>query len=188
MTVSTVRGSPLPTRHLRSASVLLLIVATFACQSTPRACRDIELAPRAKEQLSQAEARVDFKTVRPCARAGVFTVSSVYVDVIPRDTHEPRVSFAVTSHGQEAFVWSETRDMVPFTAIPAGTHHLTLAVGDIVARGFAGPSGTGVDTAYIRWRSGGITYELAATLRPWLTEAEVRDLADGLMTRTAVQP
>lgn len=169
--------------------MLLLLIATFACESAPRVCSDIPLSPAAEQRLSQGQARLNFEPLRPCARAGTFSVSSVYVDVIPGEVPEPRVSFVVTSRGQEAFVWSQTRDTVPFTAIPAGTHHVTLTVDETVARGFAGPSGNGVDTAYIRWRSGGgITFELAATLRPWLTEADVLILTEGLMTRSAREP
>lgn len=178
-------GAPLAT----VASMTLLLVSVLACGVAPRVCSDITLSSAAEQELAQARARLSFEPVRPCARAGVFTVSSVYVDVIPRDAREPRISFVVASRGQEAFVWSQTRDMVPFTAIPAGTHHLTLNVDEIVARGFAGPSGDGTDTAYIRWRSGaGVTYELAATLRPWLTESAVLDLAEGLMKRGAGAP
>ena len=49
--------------------------------------------------------------------------------------------------------------------------------------GFAGPSGSGPDLAYLRWRLGGVTFELAATLSHWLTEPDVQAIAEALISR-----
>lgn len=172
----------------RLMAVVLFAVMASSCESSPRVCTETPMAPAAEEDLATAVARLSFEPVRPCARSGGFTVSSVHVDVLPRGRGEPRISFIAAARGREAFVWSQTRDQVPFSAIPAGTHVVTVAVGETVARGFAGPSGTGADTAYVRWRDAEITYELSATLRPWFTERAFLDLAHGLMRLVAPQP
>ena len=88
-----------------------------------------------------------------------------------------------TGTATHAFVLSQTEAPVPFRAIPLGSHWLRVDAGGLLAEGFAGPAGTGDDIAYLRWRRGGVTFELAATLRPWLTERDVQDLAAGLMLR-----
>jgi len=49
------------------------------------------------------------------------------------------------------------------------------------AEGFVGPSGTGVEFAYLRWRRGGVTAELAATLRGRLTLGELERIAAALV-------
>ena len=74
---------------------------------------------------------------------------------------------------------------MPFSAIPQGTHRLRAAGAGVTASGFAGPSGSGVDLAYLRWRTSGVTFELAATLHPWLTERDVRAIAEALITQQA---
>ena len=103
--------------------------------------------------------------------------------MLPGDRPEPRISFTVARGDEHAYTLSQTRAELPFRAIPQGTHHLEAHAGGQVATGFAGPGGSGVDLAYLRWRRLGVTYELAATLRPWLDEEDVQALAVALMER-----
>lgn len=131
--------------------------------------------------LPSGAAQLDFVPQPPCTFDRAFIVTSVFTDVIPGSPPQPRINFVVSRQGQEAFVLSETPASVPFSAIPISTHRVRVTVENVVADGFAGPSGTGVDTAYLRWRTHDVTFELAATLRPWLTEGDVRSLAAGLI-------
>lgn len=80
---------------------------------------------------------------------------------------------------------SQTRALVPYTAIPRSTHRLQSSADGVTAAGFAGPSGSGTDIAYLRWRADGVTFELAATLGPWLTERDVVAIAEALIARDA---
>jgi hypothetical protein len=133
--------------------------------------------------MPAASTRLDFSPQRPCAFDVALSVTSVFVDTLPGSPPQPRINFVVTRGGEAAFVLSETRALVPFSAIPQGSRRIRVAAGRGVADGFAGPSGSGTDIAYLRWRLDDVTYELDATLRSWLTEADVRALAAGLMER-----
>ena len=111
-------------------------------------------------------------------------VTAVFEDAIPEQgALLPRVNFVVGRSGERAFIFSQTRALLPFSQIPQSTHRLRASAAGVSADGFAGPAGTGEDIAYLRWRSGGVTFELSATLRPWLSESDVRTLAEGLMGR-----
>jgi hypothetical protein len=87
----------------------------------------------------------------------------------------------VTRDRQRAFLFSQTTARLPFTQIPQGTHRLSVLGAGIVADGFAGPAGTGDEIAYLRWRRDDVTFELSATLRPWLTEQDIRRLAETMI-------
>ena len=167
------------------AASLLVATAVAAAACGPRGpCADIELSPEAARSLAEIERSSAFPIMRACAYEPEFTVGRVSEDRLPEDgQHFPRVSFSVHRDGEHAFVLSQTEARVPFRAIPLGSHWLRVDADGLLAEGFAGPAGTGNDIAYLRWRRGGVTFELAATLHPWLTERDVQDLAAGLMER-----
>jgi hypothetical protein len=99
-----------------------------------------------------------------------------------------RISFIVERSGERAYVLSETRVLVASTQIPQSTHRLRVTAGEVIAEGFAGPSGSGGEMAYLRWRIDDVTYELDATLGRALDEADVRRIAIALMLRGAAVP
>jgi hypothetical protein len=105
----------------------------------------------------------------------------VLIDTLPGSPPQQRLNFVVKHGGREAFVLSQTRAAIPFSAIPQGSRRIRVTAGRGVADGFAGPSGSGADILYLRWRLDGVTHELAATLASWLTESEVRAIAAALM-------
>ncbi|MYD65702.1 MAG: hypothetical protein F4X26_06970 [Chloroflexi bacterium] len=122
--------------------------------------------------------------MRPCAYEPELEVGNVFADALPEEGRQhPRVNFSVHREGEHGFLLSQTEATVPFLAIPLGSHRLQVEVDGRHAEGFAGPSGAGVDIAYLRWRRDGVTFELAATLRPWLTERDVQEIAAGMMAR-----
>ncbi len=161
----------------------LLVAASAACGARGP-CADIELSPEAAQSLAELERSSAFPITRACAHEDEFTVGRVFEDSLPEEGRQfPRVNFSVHRDGDHAFVLSQTEATVRFLAIPLGSHRLRVEVDGRFAEGFAGPAGTGVDIAYLRWRRDGVTFELAATLHPWLTERDVQDLAAGLMER-----
>ena len=167
-----------------AASLLVAAAAASAACGARGPCAEIELSPEAARSLAEIERASAFPVERPCAYEPEFTVGRVSEDRLPEQgQHYPRVNFSVHREGEHAFVLSQTEARVPFRAIPLGSHWLRVGAGGQLAEGFAGPAGTGNDIAYLRWRRGGVTFELAATLRPWLTERDVQDLAAGLMLR-----
>ncbi len=174
---------------MRSATWLAVIAAcvlaaaALGCGSAGP-CEDIELSPEAARSLAELEDASAFPLARPCGYEPRLEVGAVFEDALPEGgVQYPRVNFSVHRDGEHAFLLSQTEATVPFLAIPLGSHRLTVRAGGLAAEGFAGPSGAGVDIAYLRWRRGGVTFELAATLRPWLTERDVEDLAAGMMGR-----
>ena len=159
----------------------ILVAVLAACSPRPE-CAEVSLSAAAAAQLDVIELGSSFAVVRPCAYEPDFEVGRVFEDVLPEQgVHYPRVNFSVHRGGTHAFVLSQTEATVPFRAIPLGSHWLRVEEGGRLAEGFAGPAGTGDDIAYLRWRRDGVTFELAATLLPWLTERDVQDLAAGLM-------
>ena len=169
--------------RLALAAACLLAAAAVGCG--PRAaCEDIALSPEASAQLDAIEAASTFAIARPCAYDAELEVGRVFADVLPEagEPH-PRVNFSVHRAGEHAFVLSQTEARVPFRDIPLGSSRLRAESDGRFAEGFAGPSGAGPDIAYLRWRRSGTTFELAATLRPWLTAADVRDIAAAMMAR-----
>ena len=87
----------------------------------------------------------------------------MFESVVPSGAPQPRVSFVAERRGERGFILSATPAEVPFSAIPQGTHRLVAGADAVTAAGFAGPSGSGEEIAYLRWRIDGISYELAAT-------------------------
>jgi hypothetical protein len=124
---------------------------------------------------------VDFDPLVPCSFRSGFQVSSVFVDTLPGTPPLPRVHFEVMRDAQPAFVLSETRAPLRFSAVPQGSKRIRVTAGRGVAEGFVGPSGTGKDVVYLRWRLDEVTHELAAILGPALTEPDVRAIAAALM-------
>lgn len=142
----------------------------------------------ARAALEVVAAQIDFTPVLPCGDGRGFVVTSVVGGTLPGTPPQRRVSFIAERSGERAYVLSETRAPVTFTQIPQSTHRLRVAAGEVVAEGFAGPSGSGGETAYLRWRIDGVTYELDATLGRALNEAEVQQIAIALMLRGSSQP
>jgi len=165
-------------------AVLGFAVISAACSGGSRDCTPISLAAAVEPQLSEARALLDFDPIPPCRFRDGITVRRVFVDRLPGDPPIPRINFSVARGDERVLTLSETRAPLPFRAIPQGTHALRVPTDGLVASGFAGPSGNGDELAYLRWRSGGITYELAGTLGVWLTESDMRALAQALMRRS----
>ena len=172
-----------PVTWLAAIAACVLAAAAVGCGASAP-CEDIELSREAALSLAELEAASAFAIARPCAYEPSLEVGAVFEDALPEGgVQYPRVNFSVHREGEHAFLLSQTEATVPFLAIPLGSHRLTVRAGGLAAEGFAGPSGAGVDIAYLRWRRGGVTFELAATLRPWLTERDVEDIAAGMMER-----
>ena len=162
-----------------AACALLVLLASCASE---KVCSEVPLSPRAAEALDELKRRVDFVLMRPCAFESGLEVASASEDSIPEQgVRHPRVNFVVDREGRHAFTLSQTRALVSFRAIPLGSHWLRVQVGELSAEGFAGPTGAGVELAYLRWRRDGVTFELLATLHRRLTEQDVQDLAEALM-------
>ena len=171
------------TSWLAVLAACLLAAAALGCGER-RPCEDIALSPEAARALAELEAASTFPVARPCAYEPELEVGSVFADALPEQGRQhPRVNFSVHRDGEHGFLLSQTEATVPFLAIPLGSHRLQVEVDGRYAEGFAGPSGAGVDIAYLRWRRDGVTFELAATLRPWLTERDVQEIAAGMMAR-----
>jgi hypothetical protein len=108
----------------------------------------------------------------------------VLVNIVPAGDPQPRLSFVAQRRGERAFTFSITAADLPFTAIPQGTHRLRTTAAGVVASGFAGPSGGGDQIAYLRWQLLGLTYELDATLAPWLSEVDLTAISLALIEQT----
>lgn len=174
---------PLSKLALATVATCALVALLAACTSE-RTCSEVPLSPRAEEGLDVIEGGVDFALVRPCAFDSGLDVTGVSQDSLPEEgVRHPRVSFVVGRDGRHAFTLSQTRAVVSFRAIPTGSHWLRVSAGGLSAEGFAGPTGAGVDLAYLRWRRDGVSFELQATLGPRLTEQGVQDIAAELMRR-----
>jgi hypothetical protein len=159
-------------------AAVLLATLLAACGQSSAQCVDVPLSEAASAALASAEGELDFEPQLPCAFGRGFLLTSVLVDRVQGG--QPRISFLVQRHGERAFVLSQTRAEMRFTAIPQGTHRLRVAAPGVVTDGFAGPSGTGTDSAF-RWRVDGITFELDALLGRRLSGREFRQLAEGMM-------
>ena len=168
-------------RLLLASTLVWLLVA--ACAGG-RPCGELSLSPAAATALADIRGTAGLPLVLPWACDSRLLVTAVFEDTIPeRGMLLPRVNFVVSRDGERGFLFSQTRALLPFSQIPQSTHRLRASAAGVSADGFAGPAGTGEDIAYLRWRSGGVTFELSATLRPWLSESDVRTLAEGLMGR-----
>ncbi len=165
------------------AAGLALAVALMlvACGGAPASCRELPLTIAAATEEREAVARVDFAPQRPCAFVSGLRVRTVTVDVLPEGAGLPRLSYIVEGPGGASFSFSRTRAELPFRAIPQGSRHVRVAAAGATAEGFVGPSGTGVEFAYLRWRRDGVTAELTGTLRGRLTLAELERIAGALL-------
>ena len=169
-------------RLIPIALAACLAAAVLAACASEATCSEVPLSPESSEALDELEGRVDFALTRPCSFESGLEVTGVSADVIPdMGVRHSRINFTVQRAGSHAFTLSQTRALVSFRAIPLGSHWLRAQVGDLTAEGFAGPTGAGVELAYLRWRRDGVTFELLATLRLRLTEEDVQDLAEALM-------
>ena len=170
----------------RVALVTCALVALAAACTGEKTCSEVPLSPSAAEALDAIEGRVDFALVRPCAFESGLEVTGVSEDSLPEQgVRHPRANFVVGRDGRHAFTLSQTRAVVSFRAIPTGSHWLRVSAGGVTAEGFAGPTGAGVDLAYLRWRRDGVTFELQATLGSRLTEEDVQEIAAALMESRA---
>ena len=177
--------SSLP-RLIPFAIAVCVVVALLAACTSDRSCEEVPLSAKAERALGELESQVDFALVRPCAFESGLEVTGASRDVIPEEgVRHARVSFVVARDGNHAFTFSQTRAVVPFRAIPTGSHWLRVSAGGLSAEGFAGPTGAGVDLAYLRWRRDGVTFELQATLGRRLTEDDVQEIASALMQGVA---
>jgi hypothetical protein len=173
---------------------LLRLVAALAlvaggCAGAPARCRELPLAAAAVAQEQEASSRVDFALQRPCAHAPGLEVWSVVVDALPAaqagGAPELRATYLVAGRGGGAgggsLALSRTRAELPFRAIPQGSRHLRVAGLAASAEGFVGPSGSGGDYAYLRWRHAGLTSELSASLGGRVTLRELEQVAAALL-------
>ena len=169
-------------RLIPVAFAACLAAAALAACASEATCSEVPLSPEAAEALDELEGRVDFALTRPCSFESGLEVTGVSQDVLPElGVRHPRINLTVQRAGSHAFTLSQTRALVSFRAIPLGSHWLRVSAGDVSAEGFAGPTGAGVDLAYLRWRRDGVTFELLATLHRRLTEQDIQDLAEVLM-------
>lgn len=170
---------------LRLASIVLaacVLAALLAACGTNDTCAEVPLSAEAATALAELERGTDFPLARPCSFESGLEVASVSEDAIPEQgVRYPRVNFLVRRGGDHAFTLSQTRAGVPFRAIPIGSRWLRASANGLTAEGFSGPTGAGVDLAYLRWRRDGVTFELLATLGSKLNERDVQDIAEALM-------
>ncbi|MCC6238096.1 MAG: hypothetical protein IT299_11065 [Dehalococcoidia bacterium] len=158
-----------------------LVLFISGCGGASATCSPVPLAADAERELPSVAEEVDFDLLPPCAFRSGFTVRRVFTDTLPGEPSWPRANFVVTRSGNEAFILSETRALQPFSAIPQSTHRLEAKADGVLAAGFAGPSGSGSDLAYLRWRVEGLTFELAGTLSPSLTERDIQAIGEALI-------
>ena len=173
----------MPRIRSRTIIAVLIVVAGMACSTGTATCVDATLTREAQAALDVVAAQIDFTPVLPCGYGPGFVVRAVIGDSLPGTPPQRRVSFIVERSGERLYVLSETRAPIGSSQIPQSTHRLRVSAATIVAEGFAGPSGSGGEMAYLRWRTEGVTYELDATLGRALDEAEVKRIASALMLR-----
>lgn len=166
---------------------LLCALFTLACSSQSTTCDELPLSPETSEQLATASTAVDFAPQLPCAYRNDLEVARVFDN---RVGAAPRINFLVERRDERVYIFSQTQGEVPFLAIPRSTHNIaitaTTAAGDqVTASGFAGPTasevGGGDNIAYLRWRTNGITHELATILTPWFDEQDTLNTAASLI-------
>lgn len=175
---------PSPSKLALAIVTTCALVALAAACASEKTCSEVPLSPDAAETLDAIEDRIDFAVARPCAFESGLEVTGVSEDSLPEQgVRHPRVNFVAGRDGRHAFTLSQTRAVVAFRAIPTGSHWLRVSAGGLSAEGFAGPTGAGVDLAYLRWRRDGVTFELQATLGRQLTEEGVQEIAAALMER-----
>ena len=162
------------------AAFAAVVVLLFSCGDNV-APMPISMSPEAERAWEEARHRVDFLASPPCSSYSGLQVTQVSVGM----SREPRIHFVVERRGERLLILSETRALMPFTAIPMSTHWIVVRSGGSEAAGFAGPSGSGSDIAYLRWRKDDITFELSGSLGAWLTETRFKSLAAASMAGCA---
>ena len=173
--------APISGRRLLLA-VVCAVAAVLAIACAERAAPGpVPFTAAAERGWAEANGRLDFRAVRPCSESDELRVSAVFVEDFPGSRPAPRVHVVVQRRGERLFILSETRALVPFTAIPQSTRRLEVRAGGAEAAGFVGPSGSGPETAYLRWRKDEVTYELNATLGGWFTLRRFERLAAATM-------
>lgn len=184
LTPTDERAAP---RLLLPGVVALLEALLLAACGPSATCTSALIQPAAAATLSAVRAQLDFTPSLPCSFDRSVTVSTVFIDRMPAaaGSWDPRINFALTRAGDGVFVLSETRAPVPFTAIPQGTHPIHVTAAGITAQGFSGPSGSGTDTTYLRWRRDGVTFELNAATGRWMTEADAIRTARAMIEAAA---
>lgn len=172
-----------PVHRLAWLALAAVSLVAVACAGA-RTCGPIPLSPDAATAMPEMRDGTGLPLVAPWTCDSRLRVDRVFEDAIPEQGElKPRVNFMVSRDGEQAFIFSRTPALLPFTRIPQSAHRLQASAAGITADGFAGPAGTGQEIAYLRWRRDEVTFELSATLRPWLTEQDVRMLAETLISR-----
>lgn len=166
-------------RSLLTMSLLAGIVG-LSCGG-PAVCREVRFSAQAEQDFIELSATMPSQWAPPCAFDSGLEITDVFVDMLPGVRPQTRMTFVVTRSGSTAFTFSQTTAEVPFSAIPQGTHRLRVQSGSALAEGFAGPSGTGSNIAYLRWRDDPFTFELSAVLSTWQTENSIVRLVRGMM-------
>ncbi len=165
--------------------VAALAAIGTACSTGAMTCVDAVLTSEVRQAVAAESGSLGFDPVLPCGTGRGFIMSSVAIDALPGASSGRRISFIVERNGERAYVLSETRAAITSSQIPQGTRRLSVPAGPVVADGFVGASGSGGEMAYLRWRTGGVTYELDATLGRAVDEADVRQIAGALMLHGA---
>ncbi len=160
---------------------LLALIALAGCEAPAGACVPVPFSVLAANKLAVLAPSVDFGLEPPCVSRSGFEVTDVLEDELPGA--QRRVHFVVQWQGQPAFTLSQTRALMLFSQIPQGTHRLRVDGERATAAGFAGPSGSGSEIAYLRWRTAEVTFELSATLHPWLAERDLVAVTKDLLRR-----
>jgi hypothetical protein len=180
--------APSRARLLAGCALLLAAALALACNTQPATCDELPLSAETSEQLATAATAVDFAPQLPCSYRNDLEVTRIFDNSVGS---VPRINFLVERDDQRTFIYSQTKGEVPFVAIPRSTHNIatsaTTAAGDsVTASGFAGPTageaGGGDTIAYLRWRTDGITHELAAILTPWFDEPDALQTAAALIS------
>ena len=162
------------------------LAAALASCGGGGACAEAPPTAEAAASLAAIEREAPFAPTRPCAFGPRFEVTRAFADALPEGgARWPRVHYELSRDGETVYVLTQTEAIAPFRAIPLGSSRLRVDAGGLVAEGFAGPSGAGGEVAYLRWRAGGVTHELFATLRPWFAVGDARAVAAALMRRAA---
>lgn len=177
---------PLGLAAALACAACALAAALASCGDGGGACAEAPPTAEAAASLATLERETPFAPARPCAFGPRFEVTRAFADALPEGgARWPRLHFEVSRGGETAYVLTQTEAIAPFRAIPLGSRRLRVDAGGLVAEGFEGPSGAGGEVAYLRWRAGGVTHELFATLRPWFAVGDVRAVAAALMRQRA---
>jgi len=163
-------------RKLRLVGLLLIAALSLACNTQPATCDELPLTSDTTEQLAAASTAVGFAPQLPCVYRNDLEVARIFDDSVGS---APRINFLVLRRGERRdlrdgeriFIFSQTRGEVPFHAIPRSTHNIAITATTVA----------GDTIAYLRWRTDGITHELAAILTHWFDELTALHTAAALI-------